>query len=50
LAKDNRIVEFFQTLQTRPEQVAFIIALELSGQNTEANNCKEFHRKEEGVN
>jgi hypothetical protein len=40
------IIEFFQTLRTRPEQVAFIIALELSGQNIEANRCKEIIESE----
>jgi hypothetical protein len=46
MVKDNRIVEFFRKLRTRSEQVSFIIALELSGQNTEAIKCKEICEKE----
>jgi hypothetical protein len=42
MTKDSRIVEYFRTLRTRPEQVAYIIALELSNFNIEANQCKDI--------
>lgn len=46
MTNGNRIVEFFKTLRTRPEQIAFVIALELCGQNIEASRCKVIFESE----
>jgi hypothetical protein len=42
MTKHERIVNFFQSLDSKSEQIAFIIALELSGDNLIANSCKKL--------
>lgn len=41
MEKENRILRYFKMLKTKRERAAFIIALELSGENTIANKLKE---------
>lgn len=42
MSKNEQIVAFYRMLRTFPEQKAYIIALELCGENLLANKCKEF--------
>jgi hypothetical protein len=48
MTKHERIINFFQSsLRTKEEQIAFIIALELSGENLIANSCKRLFEDKE---
>lgn len=41
MTKEQRILNSFGSFTEKGEQIAFIIALELAGENIIANKCKE---------